>query len=437
MEEEARLQGRGVGGMSRRLAFWLAWSVCALSLALTALSLLLFILNLSYPNTHLYEPWLDNTLSAVFYPSVGAIVASRRPENPVGWLLCLYGLGTSIGYFCAEYAIYALLAQPNSLPAGEAMAWIVSWVLPILNGLMVFYILLFPTGRLPSRRWRWLGWLTVAFVVVGVVLGAFSSGALLGILGPIQNPLGIEGFSNIYYKAVLFTMGTLVTLAAASSVFIRLRRAVGVERQQIKWFAYAAVAYISAGTLAYPIPIVIDTPLWFERMGFALNIAFIPAVPIAIGIAILRYRLYDIDILINRTLVYGSLTLMLALLYFGGVTATQVVFRALTGQEEQPQLTIVVSTLVIAALFTPLRRGIQSFIDRRFYRSKYDARKTLEAFSAQLRNETDLNALSDDLVGVVRETMQPAHVSLWLRPDGAQKDKKKRAAIRESGHDEQ
>jgi hypothetical protein len=254
-----------------------------------------------------------------------------------------------------------------------------------------------------------------------VILGAFSSGALLGILGPIQNPLGIEGFSNIYYKAILFIMTPLLTAAAALAVFIRLRRAIGVERQQIKWFAYAAVAYVSAGILAYIIPRVIDTPLWFERVSFALNIALIPAVPIAIGIAILRYRLYDIDILINRTLVYGSLTLMLALVYFGGVTATQVVFRALTGQEEQPQLTIVVSTLVIAALFTPLRRRIQSFIDRRFYRRKYDARKTLEAFSAQLRDETDLNALSEDLVGVVRETMQPAHVSLWLRPDTPRK----------------
>src|SRR5215211_288943 len=403
-------QGRGVGGMSTRTASQLAWALCALSLALTALSLLLLILNLSHPNTHLYEPWLDNTLTAVFYPTVGALVASRRPENPVGWLLCLYGLAISISYFCAEYAIYALLAEPNSLPAGEAMAWIVSWVLPITLGLTVFYILLFPTGRLPSRRWRWLGWLTVIYVVVGVILAAFSSGALLGILGPIQNPLGIEGFSNIYYKAVLFTMASLLTLAAALAVYMRLRRAIGVERQQIKWFAYAAVATVSAGILAYIIPRVIDTPLWFERVGFALNIAFIPAIPIAIGIAILRYRLYDIDILINRTLVYGSLTLMLALVYFGGVTATQVVFTALTGQEEQPQLTIVVSTLVIAALFTPLRRRIQSFIDRRFYRRKYDARKTLEAFSAQLRDETDLNALSDDLVGVVRETMQPAHV---------------------------
>jgi hypothetical protein len=405
--------------MSRHTSVRLAWGLCVLSLALTALSLLLFILNLSYPNTHLFEPWLDNTLNAVFYPTVGAIVASRRPENPVGWLLCLYGLVISIGYFCAEYAIYALLAQPDSLPAGEAMAWIVSWVLPILNGLTVFYILLFPTGRLPSRRWRWLGWLTVIFVVVGVVLAAFSSGALLGILGPIQNPLGIEGFSSIYYKAVLFTMASLLTLAAALAVFIRLRRAIGVERQQIKWFAYAAAAYASAGILAYIIPRVIDTPLWFERVGFALNIVFIPAIPIAIGIAILRYRLYDIDILINRTLVYGSLTATLVALYFGGIVVLQRIFVLLTG--EQSTLAVVASTLVIAALFTPLRRRIQSFIDRRFYRRKYDARKTLDAFSAQLRNETDLDALSDDLVGVVRETMQPAHVSLWLRPDTPRK----------------
>src|SRR5215218_291115 len=427
-------QGRGIGGVSRHTSVRLAWALCALSLALTALSLLLFILNLSYPNTHLFEPWLDNTLNAVFYPAVGAIVASRRPQNPVGWLLCLYGLAISISYFCAEYAIYGLLAEPNSLPAGEAMAWIVSWVLPILNGLTVFYILLFPTGRLPSRRWRWLGWLTVAFILVGVISFAFSPGALMGFLGPIQNPLGIEGFSNIYYKAILFTMASLLTLAAALAVFIRLRRAKGVERQQIKWFAYAAVAYVSAGILAYIIPRVIDTPLWFERVSFALNIALIPAIPITIGVAILRYRLYDIDLLINRTLVYGSLTLMLALVYFGGVTATQVVFTALTGQEEQPQLTIVVSTLVIAALFTPLRRRIQSFIDRRFYRRKYDARKTLEAFSAKLRDETDLEALNDDLVGVVRETMQPAHVSLWLHPDP--EPKARSTALRLFGHEE-
>jgi uncharacterized membrane protein YhdT len=396
--------------MSIRAATHLAWALCALSLALTALSLLLLVLNLSHPNTHIYAPWLDNTVTTVFFSTMGALVASRRPENPVGWLLCLYGLVITISHFSAQYAIYALLAQPNSLPAGEALVWIVSWILPPIIGLQVFSILLFPNGRLPSRRWRPLAWLTVAFILVGVISSAFSPGALMGVLGPIENPLGIEGFSNVYYKAVLYIMSTVLLVAVALSVFMRLRRAVGVERQQIKWFAYAAAANISASTLAYVIPGVIDTPLWFERVGFVLNIVFIPAIPIAIGIAILRYRLYDIDIIINRTLVYGSLTATLVVLYFGGIVVLQRMFVLLTGQ--QSTLAIVASTLLIAALFTPLRRRIQSFIDRRFYRRKYDARKTLEVFSAKLKNKTDLEALNNDLVGVVRETMQPAHVSL-------------------------
>src|SRR5215203_3758178 len=425
MSESAMKQGRGIGGVRRHTSVWLAWALCVLSLALTALSLLLLILNLSYPNTHLYEPWLDNTLTAISYAPVGALIASRHPANPVGWLLCLYGFVISLSYFSAEYAIYTLLAQPDSLPAGEAageaLAWVFSWMLPLVIGLSVLSYLLFPTGRLPSRRWRWAVWLSVAFIVVGVLLGAFSSGPLSD-LGPIQNPLGIVGLADIY-SAVLYTTFSVLLVAVISSVFVRLRRAGGVEHQQIKWFAYAVAANAIAVVVAYVIPGLIETPPWFEWVGFALNNIVIPAIPIAIGIAILRYRLYDIDILINRTLVYGSLTLMLALVYFGGVMATQAVFTALTGQEEQPQLTIVVSTLVIAALFTPLRRRIQSFIDRRFYRRKYDARKTLEAFSAQLRDETDLNALSEDLVGVVRDTMQPAHVSLWLRPETAQKGK--------------
>jgi len=345
------------------------------------------------------------------------LIASRHPANLVGWLLCLYGLVISISYFGAEYAIYALLAQPDSLPAGEALAWILSWFLPIIIGVQVFYLMLFPTGRLPSRRWRWLAWLTGAFILVGVISAALSPGALMGVLGPIRNPLGIDGISNVYYEADLYVMSTFLLFAVALSVFMRLRRAIGVERQQIKWIAYAAAANVSAGTLAYVIPGVIDTPLWFERLGFALNIAFIPAIPIAIGIAILRYRLYEIDLIINRTLVFGSLTAVLVLVYFGSVTATQALFQTLTGQEKLPQLAIVISTLVIAALFNPLRGRIQSVIDRRFYRSKYDARKTLEAFSAKLRDRTDLDALNEELVGVIRETMQPAHLSIWLRPD--------------------
>ena len=404
--------------MSRRTASWLAWTLCALSLALTALSLLLLALNLSHPDTHIYNPWLDSTLNAVFFSTVGAIVASRRPENPVGGLLCLYGFAQSISHFSAQYAIYALLAQPNSLPAGVAMAWVFSWLLPIIIGFSVFFVLLFPTGRLPSRRWRWLGWLTMAFVFVGAISGAFTSGPIDG-LGPIRNPLGIEGFSNAY-TAIIYTMVALVLLvAAASSVFVRLRRAIGVERQQIKWFAYAAAATVIGLVLAYVIPEMIDVPLWFERIGYTILLVLIPAMPISIGIAILKYRLYDIDVIINRTLVYGSLTVTLVALYFGGIVVLQRVFVLLTG--EKSTLAVVASTLAIAALFSPLRHRVQGFVDRRFYRSKYDARKTLEGFSAKLRDETDLDALDNELVGVVRETMQPAHVSLWLRPDRVQK----------------
>jgi hypothetical protein len=407
-------QGRGIGGITPRAASWLAWSLWALSVALTTLSLVLLALIRSHPGTHIFDWWLVNA-TIVIDVTVGAIVASRRPENLVGWLLCLSGVATSTSSFTSQYAIYALLAEPNSLPAGEAMAWIASWMLPIMNGLQVSYLMLFPTGRLPSRRWRWLAWLTVAYILVGVITAAFSPGAYMGTLGPIRNPLGIEGFTQ-FYKAVVYTMSPALFIAAVFSLFIRLRRAVGVERQQLKWLAYAA------GVLAVVIPlliisIAIDTPRWYEWVASAILTAVTPGIPISIGIAILRYRLYDIDLLINRTLVYGSLTATLAAVYFGGIVLLQRVFDFLTGVQNLPQLAIVVSTLLIAGLFSPLRRRIQSFIDRRFYRRKYDAAKTLEAFSVKLRDETDLEALNEDLVGVVRETIQPAHVSLWLRPD--------------------
>jgi hypothetical protein len=261
-----------------------------------------------------------------------------------------------------------------------------------------------------------------------VITSAFSFGANAG-LGPIRNPLGIEGFSNVY--DMVLSMLPLLYGAVASSLFVRLRRAVEVERQQIKWFAYAAAATISGITLAFMIPSTIDTPLWFERVGFALNIVVTPAIPVSMGIAILRYRLYEIDLIINRTLVYGTLTMILVAVYVGGVVVSQYVFRTLSGGESQ--LAIVASTLAIAALFEPLRRRVQALVDRRFYRRKYDAAKTLTAFNARLRNQTDLNSLTNDVMSVMRETMQPAHVSLWLRPDPEPKGEKS-AAFRHLGH---
>jgi len=246
-------------------------------------------------------------------------------------------------------------------------------------------------------------------------------------LHPIPNPFAFEGSVYDDFIGPLGSIGSVLLLAslvcAAISILIRVVKGSRTERQQIKWLAYSFALMIIGLSLS-------------DVLFFVGVVAF-NFFPIAVGIAVLRYRLFDIDVIINRTLVYGGLTATLGLAYFGGVTVSEMIFRAFTGREEQPQLAIVISTLIIAALFNPLRRRIQSFIDRSFYRRKYDAAKTLEAFSAKLRDETDLDALSEDLVGAVRETMQPAHVSLWLQPDPALKDKKKRTAIREAGRDEQ
>jgi hypothetical protein len=383
--------------------------MCLLALALTALSVVFLILNLSYPNVPVYRYWPESTILAVAYSIVGALVASRRPGNPIGWVLCAIGLSWGAAHLNSEYATYALLAAPGSLPAGEVAAWIYSWLWVPGLGLIVFLALLFPNGRLPSPRWRPFAWLSVLLVAAGTIMSAFSPGPILS-LESIHNPLGIEGLPNVYQQlqALMFAL----IFVASASLVVRLHHTRGVERQQIKWVAYAGALAASASLPTYTVFEATDLR-WLELVGHAPALVGILGVPTAVGIAILRYRLYEIDLLINRTLVYGSLTAILALVYLGGVVGLQGAFRALTGQEST--LAVVASTLAIAALFNPLRRSVQAFVDRRFYRRKYDAKKTLEAFSARRRDETDLDALNDDLVGVVRETMQPAHVSLWLR----------------------
>jgi hypothetical protein len=398
--------------MSPRAAGRLAWSLWALSSTLTALSILLLVLNLAHPSVDIFDYWVESILISVSCSTVGALIASRRPENPTGWIFCALGLAAGIRHFCAEYAIYALLAEPGSLPFGGVLAWITSWIRVPYFSLFVYLALLFPNGRLPSSRWRWVAWFTACVVVVGTFAVAFSRSATRG-LGPIDNPFGMEGVAGVVTltELLIFALG----IVAGASLFVRLRHATSwVERQQIKWFAFAG-AFLAAVFLAGP------TFLWSSAVsGWIWTTAFFLAVagmPISAGIAILRYRLYDIDLLINFTLVYGSLSATLVALYFGGIVVLQRVFVLLTG--EKSTLAVVASTLLIAALFNPLRRRIQSFIDRRFYRKKYDAARTLEAFSARLRDETDLEALGGELVEVVRETVQPAHVSLWLRPDAA------------------
>ena len=394
--------------MSPRTAAWGTW---VFSSVLTALSLLLLFLTFSHPNVEIFDYWVESTVIPLSCSTVGALVASRRPENTTGWIFCAVGLAAAVRHFGAEYAIYALLAEPGSLPYGEALAWITSWIRVPYFSLFVFAALVFPSGRLPTGRWRWVAWLTAIVVAVGTILVAVSPGATRG-LGPIRNPFAIEGVPSVarLVETLIFALG----IVGGISLFARLRHATWAERQQIKWFAYAITVTATGAILTYTIGEASGIP-WVRGIGFVVVMIGLVGIPTSVGIAILRYRLYDIDHIINRTLVFGALTTLLVAVYVGSVVSLQGALRALSGQESQ--LAVVASTLLIAALFTPLRRRIQSFIDRRFYRNKYDARKTLEAFSTKLRDETDLEAVSGDLVGVVRETMQPAHVSMWLRPD--------------------
>ena len=377
---------------------------------------------------------VENVQSVVFdvgfgaFAVVGALLVAKRPTNLIGWIMAAVALMVAIFNVGSIYATYVMLTRGELHALAVFGAWTANWYWFLMLALALIYLpLLFPDGRLPSRRW-----LPVAVLAGIAMLGFVLPRALADTLPvnevpghTIDNPIGIEGLrpiENLPIWGVLLN-GVLVVafVGAAASVVARFRRSRGVERQQMKWFAYVTVVFVGGSIVASAIGEATGVRL-LEDISFVLSMVALVGLPIAVGVAILRYRLYEIDILINRTLVYGSLTTLLAVVYFGGVATTQGVFRALTGQEQQPQLAIVVSTLVIAALFNPMRRRIQSFIDRRFYRRKYDAAKTLEAFSATLRDDTNLDALSDDLVGVVKQTMQPAHVTLWLRPDTVSKN---------------
>ena len=404
--------------MSRRATAWLAWSLVALSVALLVGGVALARATGFTDPGQPYGGAGDAVLTlAIWLPFsiVGAIVASRHPRNPIGWIFCTIGLVVGLSHLASGYAQYWLASGWGSRSLGETAAWFSSWSWTALVVVpTTFLLLLFPDGRLPSPHWRPVAW-CAGLGISGLVVGYALDAGPLGDFPQVVNPYGVDSPVVGVVRVASNVVVGVCMVASAVSVIVRARRAGRVERQQIKWLAYGGAVVVGAIFVAGVIN------LWSDTAAIAVISLALLGLPIFTGIAIVRYRLYDIDLLINRALVYGSLTATLALIYFGGVATVQALFRALTGQEEQPQLAVVVSTLVIAALFNPLRRRIQSFIDRRFYRKKYDAAKTLEAFSARLRQETDLDALNDELVGVLRETMHPAHVSLWLRPEKAPK----------------
>jgi hypothetical protein len=399
--------------MSTRTAAWLAWSLAALSVIMFVAAIALHVLARSVDSPGEWSTLgaLGRVLSFLpflAFPLVGALVASRRPRNWVGWILLADGLLWTFGSLLDSYRVYGL-ARPGSVPFSGAVHALGQWLwVPAVGLFAVYLILLFPDGMLPSRRWRPLAWFS------GAVMVLLSAG--------IGKPFGLEQYPWVSDALpVVLALLPLCILASAASLVLRYRWAGTEVREQIKWVAFAAlfvgvqfVIDIGASLLLVPMTASGREPAWLallDQVGFIM----FAGVPIAVGIAVLKYRLYDIDVIINRALVYGSLTAALVALYFGGIVVLQRLFVALTGQEST--LAVVASTLAIAALFNPLRRRIQGFVDRRFYRRKYDASKTLEAFSAKLRDATDLEALSGDLKAVVGETMQPAHVSLWLRPD--------------------
>jgi hypothetical protein len=415
--------------MRSRTATWLAWSLAVLCLAIALATIVLSLL----PRPASEGAGTSNSagdllifVSFLAFPIVGALTAARRPSNPIGWLCLSVGLFWMLIIVGGDYAAYGL-AVPGSVPFPVTIfaltyAWL--WV-PAVGLLGTYMILLFPDGQLPSRRWRPLAWLAGAVIAFESVAVFLTPGPLDG-LGGARNPFGLRGYPWLeVLQWIVLLLLPLCMLASAASLVLRFRRSTGEERQQIKWLAFAAsfmgslyLLIMGAGFIVW----IVSAPgtssdlgtetFWGALLEDVMILSF-TAIPVAIGFAILRYRLYDIDLVINRTLVYGSLTATLALLYVSSVVSLQYVFRSLTGGGSQ--LAIVGSTLAIAALFNPLRQRVQNLIDRRLYRRKYDAQKMLSTFSKTLREETDLEALNAELLSVIRETMQPEHVSLWLR----------------------
>ena len=409
--------------MNARSASWLAWTLFGLTTAVFAVGVVFAVLAVIANPSRLAESgWGLVTILPFFsFPVVGVLIASRRPGNAIGWICLVTGLFWT-AFFENDTSSRYELARIGSVQSSVTLDVLTqaAWVFPI--GLLgIYMILLFPDGRLPSRRWRPFALFAGAVLVLINVTFVLVPGPLDSHPG-MQNPFGLEQFPWMASVAVLTVlMLPICILISASSLVVRYRRANQEMREQIKWLAFAAsfVGLMYFGTLASGLLFSPDSyvsdetaPLWVSLSQQLTYISF-ASVPISIGFAVLKYRLYDIEIIINRALVYGSLSAALVVIYVGGVVSLQYAFRALTGSKSQ--LAIVASTLLIAALFSPLRHGIQSLIDQRFYRKKYDAARTLEAFSRTLRNETDLDALGGDVLAVVRETMQPEHASLWLR----------------------
>jgi hypothetical protein len=395
--------------VKHRAAARVAWSVWAVSWIVIVLAVVLSI----EVETVAYSLAFGGVLAA--YATVGAVVAARHPDNAVGWLCLAVGFLGSMDAFAVPYAAYALLTRPGSLPGGLAMAWLSLWLGWAWGLTFTFLPLLFPTGRLPTSRWRPVAWATAVVLITSCVVAAVTPGPMAVQPGWPRNPLGIESAATTLQRieGLLLLCTVAVTVLCAGSLLVRFRRARGVERQQLKWFTYA-IALFALLFIVFLLTSLLGVQWLSETASDVLFGIGYGLIPIGAGIAILRYRLYEIDRIINRTLVYGLLTAILGGLYVGVILLLSQLFGGVA--DDPPSWVIAGATLAVAALFQPARRRVQQLVDRRFNRRRYDAARTVDAFSIRLRDQVDLDTLTTELLTVVDQTVEPTTSSLWLRP---------------------
>ena len=387
-------------------AFWRAWSIWAVTMAVTAASGTYNALN-PLPAKLANQggngaDWVVALAFVATFATVGALLAWKRPENPIGWLLSVSGLAYSMGIFTILLAHF-----PRTLTLGNWLGWI--WFVAL--GLCVFVVLLFPTGHLPSRRWRPVAWAAGAGLAGWVLGNAFAPKILSDSPSP-PNPVGVTGPAGDIFKFMAASSEVLIAatgLAAIVSLAFRYRRAGTAERAQLKWLVYAGALIVAALLAEIPVEQVLGTGDAATNLQNAVSTGAVALVPVAIGIAILRYRLYDIDRVISRTVAYAIVTGLLVGVYAGLVLlATQVL-------KFHSTVAVAAATLVAAALFNPVRRRVQKQVDRRFNRARYDAERTVAAFAARLKDAVDLDAVRDDLAEVVQTTLEPAHLWVWTQ----------------------
>ena len=398
------------GRVLPRAGVWLVWAVSGLGVTLGVLAFVYGALNYGSLDAVLTRVALQ-ALWAISFPLVGAVIATHRPRNPLGWIFLVIGISEGLVVFGYEYASYVFRTAPGTAPGGGLAVWVAQWAwAPGLGLLLTFVPLLFPDGRLPSRRWRPVAWLSAIPIVViplstAVALWSWRGPALLD---PNNVSQGMQDLGVLNFVPYILMMAC--GLACLGALLLRFRRARGIERQQLKWLLFASAVTIAIFLVVQP-----NTSNTWE-LGLLLALPLMPSVPVAAGVAILRYRLYEIDRLINRTLVYGLLTAVLGL----GYAAGSLLFVLVAGTSSNPPSWLVAAaTLAAAAIFRPARRRIQAAVDRRFNRRRYNAAKTIEAFSARLRDEVDLDTLSAELLAIVDQTTEPTRASLWLRPSAS------------------